>query len=98
MTTRGRAQRAAVVHLGDEMPQHRLGHFEVRDHAIFQRAHRHDVAGRAAEHALGFVADGQHFVGARLHRDDRRFAQDDALIFDINQRVGRAEIDADVAG
>ena len=70
MTTRGRALHPAVVHLRDEMPEHRLGHFEVRDDAILQRTDRDDVGGRAAEHALRFVADREHFVRARLHRDD----------------------------
>ena len=54
--------------------------------------------GRAAEHPLGFVTDRQHLVRARLHCHHRRFAQHDALIFDVDERVGRAEIDTDVAG
>ena len=48
------------------------------------------LPGRAAEHALGLVADGEHLVGADLHGDDRRLAQDDAVVLDINQRVGRS--------
>ena len=98
MTTRGRAHAPGGCALCNEMPQHRLGHFEIRDDAVLQRPHGDDVGGRAAEHPLGFVADRQHLVRARLHRDHRRFAQNDALILDVNQRVGRAEIDPDVAG
>ena len=89
---------AAAVHFGDEMPQHRLGHFEIRDDAIFQRPHCDDVRRRAPEHALGLVAHRQHFDGAGLNRHDRGLAQHDALIFDINERVRRPEIDPDIAG
>src|SRR5262249_5017924 len=55
-------QRAPVVRPGDEVAQHRLGDLEVGDHAVAQRAHRLDVAGRAAQHLLGFAADGQHLL------------------------------------
>ena len=88
----------AVVHLGDEMPQHRLSHFEVGNDAVFQRPNGHNIGRSASEHALCFVADGEHFHGAGLHRHDRRLAQDDALILDVNERVGGAKIDPDVAG
>ena len=88
----------AVVHLRDEMPQHRFGDFEVGDHAIFQRADRDDIRRRAAEHPFRLVAHRQHFVRARLHCDHRGLAQDDALILHVDERVRRAEIDTDVAG
>ena len=91
-------ERAAVMHLVDEVPQHRLGDLEIGDDAILQRADGDDIARRAAEHALGFVADREHMAGADLHRDHRGFAQDDAVIFDVNQGVGRSQIDADVVG
>ena len=69
------------------MPEHRFGDLEVGDDAVFQRPHRDDICRGASEHALGFVADGEHFGSARLHRHDRGFAQDDALILDVNQGV-----------
>ena len=57
-----------------------------------------DVARRAAQHALGFFAHGQHFVGARFNGDHGRFAQDDAVILDVNEGVGGSEVDSDVVG
>src|SRR3546814_14897241 len=48
---------AAIVHLADKVLDHLLGDFEIRDDAVAQRPDRHDVAGRAAEHHLGLVAD-----------------------------------------
>ena len=78
---------AALVHLADEMAQHGLGDFEVCDDSILERADGHNVAGRAAEHAFGVIAHGEHLVGAGPHRDDRRLAQDDAVVLDVDQGV-----------
>ncbi len=89
---------AAVADLVDEGLEHRLGDFEIGDDAILHRTDGDDVAGRAAEHALGFVADGQDAFGTGFDGDDGGFAQDDAAIADIDEGVGRAEIDADVVG
>ena len=91
-------QAAVVADLVDEGLEHRLGDFEIGDDAVLHRADRDDVAGRAAEHALGFVADGEDRLRARLDRDDGGFAQNDAAVAHINERVGGAEINADVVG
>ena len=89
---------AAFVHLADEVAEHCFGDFKVGDDAVLEWADRDDVAGRAAEHAFGIVADGEDFVGTGLHGDDRRFAQDDAVVLHIDECVGGAEVDADVTG
>ncbi len=86
------------MHFRNEMAQHRFRHFKIRDYAIFQRANRNNIGRRAAEHAFGFIADSQHARGPRLHRDHGRLTQDNALIFDVDERIGRAEVDTDVAG
>lgn len=44
--------------------------------------------GGAAQHALGFVSHGQNLVP--LDGDDRRLAQNDALVLDVDQGVGGA--------
>lgn len=78
------------------MGQHSLGDFEVGDDAVFERTDGHNIARRAAEHALGLVADGKDLVRAGLHGDHGWLAQDNALIADVDQGVGRPEIDSDV--
>ena len=88
---------ASAVRFADEVREHGLGDLEVGDDAVLERADGDDVARGAAEHALGLVPDGEDFVGAGLDGYNRRFAQDDALIADVDQRVGGAEIDPDVA-
>ena len=87
---------ATVVHLRDEVPQHRLGDLEVRDDAVLERPDSDDVGRGAPEHALGLVADGQDHVGAALDGDDGGFAQHDAVVAHINEGVGGTEVDTDV--
>ena len=59
-----------------EVLQHRLGDFEVADHAVLERADGADAAGRAADHLLGDQADGvavlQDAVSSLLDRDHGR--------------------------
>ena len=96
MTTRGATRKELLLHLVDEVAQHRLGDVEVGDDAVLHRADGGDVAGRAAEHPLGLVADGADLAGDGVEGDDGGLAQDDALVLHVDERVGRAEIDADV--
>ena len=88
---------AILMHLLDEVPEHLLRHLEVGDHAVLERADGLDVAGRAAQHALGLDADGVHLARALVDRDDRRLGQHDAATAHVDQRVGRAEVDGHVA-
>src|SRR5208337_982484 len=41
---------APVVHFAYEVSQHCLGYFKIRDHAIFHRPDRSDIAGSLSEH------------------------------------------------
>ena len=90
------------MHLLDEELQHLLGQGEVGDHAVLHRAHRGDVSGRAAEHVLGLGADRDDDLAAArrlvLDRDHRRLVEHDARAAHVDQRVGGAEIDGQVAG
>ena len=99
---RARAQEAIAVHLLDEVLQHLLGVGEVGDHAVLHRPHRGDVAGRAAEHVLGFGADRDDDLAAArrfvLDRDHRRLVQHDAAVADVDQRVGGAKVDREIVG
>ena len=98
MTTRGLTHDLAVVRLADEVLEHLLRHLEVGDDAVLHRADGDDVAGRAAEHLLGVAADGFDLVGDLVDRDDRRLGDDDAAPLRVDERVGRAEVDRQIAG
>ena len=63
----------AVVHLANEMAQHRLGNLEIGNHPVLQRTHRNNVRRSAAEHALGFVTNCKDAISAGLHRHNRWF-------------------------
>ena len=80
------------------MPQHRLGDFEIGDHAVFHRPNGDDIARGASQHAFGFLAHRQHIGGAGLDGHDGRFAEHDALVSDIHERIGRAQVDSDIVG
>ena len=81
----------------DEVAQHLLGHVEVGDHAVLQRADRRDRPGRAAEHPLRLDADRVHLAGALVDRDHRRLREDDPAPSHVDEGVGRTEIDRHVA-
>ena len=86
----------AVVRLLDEVGQHLLGDLEVGDDAVLHRLDRHDVAGRAAEHVLGFLADGLDPAVDLVDGHDRRLVDDDALAARVDAGVGRAQVDRQV--
>jgi len=77
---------------------HLLGDVEVADHPVAQRPDGDDVGGGAAHHPLRLGTDGEHALGTRVHGYDARLADDDAPMTDRDERVGRAEVDADVVG
>jgi hypothetical protein len=99
---RRRLEHAVVVHLADEVLQHLLGVGEIGDHAVLHRAHGGDVPRRAAEHVLGLGAHGDDDLAAAavvlLHRDDRGLVEHDAAVADIDEGVGRPQVDGEVAG
>ncbi len=76
-----------VVNFADKVPEHRLGHFEVRDHPVFKRADGNNVAGSSAKHAFGFVTHSENAVGALLNGNDRGLAQNNTMVFDIDESV-----------
>ena len=85
----------------DKLFQHLFGHREIGDYAIFHRADSLDIAGNLSEHLFRFLAHRLNaFLGTGMpvvpDRDDRRFIQNNACIPDIDQRVGRPQIDGQI--
>ena len=72
-------QHLAAVRLLNEVVQHALGDFEVGDDAVLHGPDGDDVAGRAAQHFLGFLADGLHFAVVLVDGDDGGLVDDDAF-------------------
>ena len=88
---------AVLVHLLDEVAKHLLGHVEVGDDAVLERADRGDRPRRAPEHPLRLDADGVHLARALVDRDDRRLGEHDAAPADVDERIRGAEVDGHVA-
>ena len=55
------------------------------------------LPGGAPEHPLGLDADGVDLARALVDGDHRGLGEDDAAAADVDERVGRAEIDGHVA-
>src|SRR4051794_3950936 len=87
------------MRLADEMLDHFLGDFEVGDHARAKRPDRAQVVRRLAHHQLRVVADRTHLAHAvlELESDDGRLAGDNALTADIDDGIGRPEVDRDAS-
>ena len=98
MMMRGRTRNRCDLDLLDQLAQQFLGLLEVRDDAVLQRPDRIDAGRGAAQHLLGVAAHGQHAVGGAIDRDHRGLVQDDSLALDIDEGVGRAEIDGHIVG
>ena len=96
ITTRGRLNLLTPGPL-QQQADHALGDVEVGDGALAQRAHGDDVAGRAPDHLPGLVAHGQHVAGLLVEGDHRRLVEHDAPAPGVDERVGRAEVDGEVA-
>src|SRR3954449_284916 len=90
-------RKAILVDLLDEVTEHLLGHVEVGDDAVLERADRGDRPRRAPEHALRLDADGMHLPRALVDRDDRRLREDDAAPAHVHERVRSPEVHGHVA-
>jgi hypothetical protein len=88
----------AGLNARDELLQHRLRDLEVRDDAVAQRSHHLDVGRGTAQHRPGLLPDGDDRMPDPVEGDDGGLGDDDALPTDEQQRVGGAEVDADVVG
>jgi len=54
----------------DEVPQHTLHNFEVRDDAVLERTDSHDIGRSSANHALRFGPDSQNAFRALVDSHD----------------------------
>src|SRR5882672_11463343 len=71
---------AAVMHLLDEIAQHRLGHFEIRDDAVLHGANGLDVTWRATQHPFRLFSYRQDVTGPGLDRHHARLSQNNPAI------------------
>ena len=84
---------AAVEDLADEVAEHLLGDLEVGDHPVTEGSGRRDRRGRATDHPLGLRSDGVDATGLGVRRDHRGLRHHDPPPADIDEGVGRPEVD-----
>jgi hypothetical protein len=75
------------------VPEHLLGHLEIRDHAVAERPDRADRGRRPSDHPARVGSDRLHLAGPVVDRDDGWLEDDDSLAADEDERVRGAEID-----
>ena len=77
--------------------EHHLDGVEVGDDAVLEGTHGDDALGRLADHRLGFGAHAEGAPGPGVDGDHARLGDDDALAAHVDEGVGGAEIDAEIA-
>jgi hypothetical protein len=91
-------QHFPVVRLLDEVVQHFFRYLEVGNHTVLHWLNSHNVARRPAQHLFGFFAYGLNFAGVFVDRHDGGLIYHNALAFGIHQRIGRPQINSEIAG
>ena len=86
----------AVVHLADEIAQHRLGHFEIGDDAVLHGANGLDVTWCATQHPFRLFTYRQDMARPRLDRHHAGLSQNNAAITHVHQRVRGSQIDTNI--
>ena len=89
-------QPLSLMDLGDGMAKHALGDLKVGYNAVLHRPDRDDRSGRAPQHILGFGPHCQNLSGVLVNGDNRWLTQDEAFFADVDQGVGRPEIDGQI--
>jgi hypothetical protein len=64
--------------------------------AVLQWTNGDDISGSSSQHAFGFIPNCENLARTRSDGDNRRLAQNDALILDINEGICRTQVDADI--
>ena len=82
----------ALVRLLDEVLEHLLGDFEVGNHAVVYGLDNSEIAGRTAQHLLGFLADRLDFASTVVESNGRGLVHHDAPISGVDSRVNRTQV------
>ena len=88
----------SLVNAANEILDHFLGDVEVGDYAVAHGSNRLNRAGSPADHELGAFAYSQNLLAPILNLigDDRRLVQNNTAPSNINQRIGRSQVDRHV--
>src|SRR3989344_7938570 len=81
-----------------EISEHRFGHPIIGNDAIAHWSISDNTIRSFTEHFFGFGADRQNFIFLFGDRDDRRLIEDNSLSGQKDQRIYRAEINAEFFG
>src|SRR3989344_4846644 len=96
--THPRTQKFRMPFLGlaYQIRKHFRSDLEIRNDAVHNWLHRTNMRRGPTQHVFCLLSHCDHLSRFLIHRDDRRFIDDDAAVFYIDECVRRAEIYADV--
>jgi len=97
MTIRG-YEHLAVVRLLDEVVEHLLSNFEVRDDAVFEGADSDNVSRRAPQHIFGFASHRLDVAVDLVESDNRGLVDHYTLAAREHQSVGGAKVNREIGG
>jgi hypothetical protein len=88
---------AVPVGLGEEATEHLFGHLEIGDDPMSKRPQCPDPRRCPPDHPPRLVSDRVNVAGRLVDGDHRRLEEDDAFTANIDDGVGRAEVDGHIA-
>ena len=91
-------QQLSTMGLADEVGQHPFGDLEIGDDTVLQRTDGNDVGRGASHHVLGVPPHGFHLVRVFVDSHDGGLIDHNPLSLGKHQRVGRAQVNGEVAG
>ena len=80
----------------DIMAKHCSSGIKIRYHSVFERPEGFNRTGGFPKHVFGFFPDCHNMLGFSLARNDRRFADKDAFSPHPHERIGGAQINAQI--
>src|ERR1035437_2348853 len=76
--------------------QHLLCHLKIGNYSINQWTDSDNMGRCSTNHSLSFLTDGQNLLGFFVNRNNRRLGNDNTFAFNINQRIGSTEVNANI--
>jgi hypothetical protein len=80
----------------EEIAEHFFGDVEVGDHSVLERTNRQNAVRRTPQHSFRLEPDALDLAGRFLDGHYGGLVEHDALTFDVDEGIGRAQINRDL--
>ena len=79
-----------------KIAEHLFGHFKIGNHARDKGSRGDNVSRGTPDHFFRLTANSQDLAGFLIDRNDRRLVNHDSPAFDVNQCIGRSQINPNI--